>query len=79
MTFIGGRTNEPSAPVGVGTEPNGIAIGLGSVGVADEDGSLYRLDPVTLLPSAFTIGTPLTGVTVDPDDGLVWVTTGEAG
>src|SRR5207249_1079825 len=43
VTFIDGASNEAHSPVGVGTSPNGIAVGLGAIWVADADGSLYRL------------------------------------
>lgn len=78
VTFIDGSLNEARSPIGVGTSPNGIAVGLGAVWVADADGSLYRLDPVTLEVSATSVGTPLTAVAVDEADGIVWATTGEA-
>jgi YVTN family beta-propeller protein len=79
VTFIDASTNEAHSPVGVGTSPNGIAVGLGAVWVADADGSLYRLDPVTNESTHASVGTPLTAVAVDEADGIVWVTTGEPG
>lgn len=42
------------------------------------DGSLYRLDSVTLEATATSVGAPLTAVAVDEADGIVWATTGEA-
>jgi DNA-binding beta-propeller fold protein YncE len=78
VTFIDGSTNQPHSPVGVGTSPNGIAVGLGAVWVADADGSLYRLDAVTNEVSATSVGTPLTAVAVDEADNIVWATTGDA-
>jgi hypothetical protein len=46
--------------------------------VADGDGSLYRLDSVSLETTATSVGTPLRAVAVDEADGIVWATTGEA-
>jgi class 3 adenylate cyclase len=67
-------TGEADAPVSVGSDPTDVAVGAGDVWIADGDGSVQEIDPITLevrrtiqLP-----GEPET-VGVDPRTGDVWV------
>ena len=59
--------------VRVGEDATGIAVGRDAAWVGDLGGSLYRIDPTTLVVEEFEIGYEVLGVTVDPADGSVWL------
>jgi streptogramin lyase len=65
-------------PTRVGDDPTDIAVGLDAVWVSDRDGSLYRVDPVTLDVREFPIGAEVLAVDVDEAAEAVWVYLGEA-
>jgi hypothetical protein len=54
-----------------------MAVGLGAIWVGDHDGSLYRVDAVTLEVQAFPIGAEVLGVAVDERAEAVWVYVGD--
>jgi class 3 adenylate cyclase len=56
----------------VGEDATGIAVGRDAVWVGDLGGSLYRIDPTTLVLHEFEIGYAVLGVAVDPADDSVW-------
>ena len=62
-----------SRPARVGDTPTDMAVGSDSVWVGDGDGSLYRVDPLTLRVEEFPIGAAVLGVGVDESSGSVWV------
>jgi streptogramin lyase len=62
----------------VGDEPTDITVGLGAIWVGDRDGSLYRVDPVTLEATAIPIGADVAGVAVDEASDSLWVYVGKA-
>ena len=47
-----------------------------AVWFADLDGSLYRVDPLTLDVTTVPVGAEIFGVTVDDSDGSLWVYAG---
>ena len=62
-----------SRPARVGDTPTDMAVGSDSVWVGDGDGSLYRVDPLTLRVEEFPSGAAVLGVGVDESSGSVWV------
>jgi len=61
--------------VDVGNEPSAIAAGAGSVWVANgADGTVTRIDPVTLLATTFPVGHGPSAIAVD--NSGVWVANG---
>ena len=57
-----------------GSEPSGIAVGLGSVWVTDSrDDAVYRIDPALGQRSPIKVSVPLAAVAVDQSAGTMWV------
>ena len=69
-------SREEGRPTRVGQDPTDMSAGLGAVWVGDRDGSLYRLDAVTLDVQTFPIGAEVLGVAVDERAEAVWVYVG---
>ena len=69
-------SREEGRPTRVGQDPTDMSAGLGAVWVGDRDGSLYRLDTVTLDVQTFPIGAEVLGVAVDERAEAVWVYVG---
>jgi class 3 adenylate cyclase len=63
-------------PWRVGDDPTDMALGLDSVWVADLDGSVYRLDPLTFKVERMPIGAEVLGVAVDEAADSLWVYVG---
>jgi class 3 adenylate cyclase len=63
-------------PIPVGADPSGIAVGLGAVWVCDEDGDVYRIDPLTKQTTTIHVGGHLTAIAVDEHAGTLWITVG---
>ena len=73
-TPIDPSSNSAGAPIGLGPDPSGIAVGLGSAWVSDgEDGNLYRIDPELAQATPIPLGTPLAVVAIGEADRSVWV------
>jgi hypothetical protein len=70
-------SREEGRPTRVGHDPTDMAAGLGAVWVGDRDGSLYRVDSVTLDVRAVPIGAEVLGVAVDERAEAVWVYVGD--
>jgi YVTN family beta-propeller protein len=68
------RANFPSRTIGVGPNPLSVAAGEGSVWVANGDGTVSRIDPVTYESTTIPVGSGLTGIAVGA--GAVWVALG---
>ena len=68
------RANFPSRTIGVGPNPLGVAVGEGSVWVANGDGTVSRIDPVTFDSTTIRVGAGLLGIAVGA--GAVWVAVG---
>ena len=65
----------PNSQTGtIGPNPQGIAVGEGSVWVANGDGTVSRVDPVSYRSTTIPIGRSLAGIAVG--EGAVWVTVG---
>jgi DNA-binding beta-propeller fold protein YncE len=77
VTRVNTISREEGRPTRVGQEPTDMVAGLGAVWVGDVDGSLYRLDAVTLDVQAFPIGAEVLGVAVDERAEAVWVYVGD--
>jgi class 3 adenylate cyclase/streptogramin lyase len=78
VTRISTISRTAGRPTRVGDDPTDIAVGLGAVWVSDRDGSLYRVDALTLEVREFPIGAELLAVDVDEAAEEVWVYLGEA-
>jgi class 3 adenylate cyclase/streptogramin lyase len=78
VTRIDTNSRTQGRPTRVGDDPTDIATGLGAVWVSDRDGSLYRVDVVTLGVKEFPIGAEVLAVDVDDAAEEVWVYVGEA-
>lgn len=63
-------------PIPVGSEPSGIAVGLGAVWVSDESGDVYEIDPLTKRTATIHVGGHLTAIAVDENSGTLWLTVG---
>jgi class 3 adenylate cyclase/streptogramin lyase len=63
-------------PISVGENPSGIAVGLGAAWVCDEDGDVYRIDPLTKETTTIHVGGHLTAMAVDEAAGTLWITVG---
>ena len=50
-----------------------MAVGPDAVWVGDRDGSLYRVDPLTMEVSELPVGSAVMGVGVEESSGSVWV------
>jgi streptogramin lyase len=63
-------------PIAVGSDPSGIAVGLGAVWVSDEGGDVYRIDPLTRETEEIHVGGHLTAIAVDEQSETLWLTVG---
>ena len=63
-------------PIPVGADPSGIAVGLGAVWVCDEEGDVYRIDPLTKQTTTIHVGGHLTAIAVDEHAATLWITVG---
>jgi len=68
------RANFPSRTIGVGPHPLGVAVGEGSVWVANGDGTVSRIDPSSFEATTIRVGSNLTGIAAG--EGAVWVAVG---
>ena len=65
----------PNSQTGtIGPNPQGIAVGAGSIWVANGDGTVSRVDPVSYQSTTIPIGRNVAGIAVG--DGAIWVTVG---
>jgi streptogramin lyase len=60
-------------PARVGDGATDMAVGPDAVWVGDRDGSLYRVDPLTLEVTKLPVGAAVMGVGVEEASGSVWV------
>jgi class 3 adenylate cyclase/streptogramin lyase len=60
-------------PARVGDGATDMAVGPDAVWVGDRDGSLYRVDPLTLEVTELPVGAAIIGVGVEEATGSVWV------
>jgi len=60
-------------PARVGDGATDMAVGPETVWVGDRDGSLYRVDPLTLKVTELPIGAAVLGVGIEESSGAVWV------
>jgi class 3 adenylate cyclase len=60
-------------PARVGDGATDMAVGPDAVWVGDLDGSLYRVDPLTLEVTELPVGSAVMGVGVEESSGSVWV------
>ena len=77
VTRVDTVTRKVGSPIRVGRSPQDMAVGLGAVWVADLDGSLSRVDVVTLEVRTYQIGPEVLGVDIDDDAEAVWVYVGD--
>jgi class 3 adenylate cyclase/streptogramin lyase len=77
VTRINAISRAEGRPTRVGDDPTDIAVGLGAVWVSDRDGSLYRVDALTLDVREFPIGAEVLAVDVDDDAEALWVYLGK--
>jgi len=73
VTRIDTSSDTLSRPARVGDTPTDMAVDTGAVWVGDADGSLYRVDSLTLGVKELPIGAAVLGVGVDESSGSVWV------
>jgi hypothetical protein len=76
VTRVNTLSREQGRHARVGQDPTDMSAGLGAVWVGDRDGSVYRLDAVTLDVQAFPIGAEVLGVAVDERADALWVHVG---
>jgi class 3 adenylate cyclase/streptogramin lyase len=75
LTSIQPDTGTQRAPVRVGGDPTAIAVGFGSVWVAGgKEETVLRINPNTLAQETILVGGPVSDITVDDDERVVWVT-----
>jgi hypothetical protein len=78
LLLVDARTNTVSQSVPIGNGPQGVAVGEGSVWVANTpDGTVSRFDPGTGRIRKIAVGESPTGVAYG--DGVVWVAAGRSG
>ena len=77
VTRVDTVTRKVGSPIRVGRSPQDMAVGLGAVWVADLDGSLSRVDLVTLEVRTYPIGPEILGVDIDDDADAVWIYVGD--
>jgi peptide/nickel transport system substrate-binding protein len=78
LLLVDARTNTVSQSVPIGNGPQGVAVGGGSVWVANTpDGTVSRFDPGTGRIRKIAVGESPTGVAYG--DGAVWVAAGRSG
>ena len=68
------RANFPSRTISVGPNPLGVAVGEGSVWVANGDGTISRIDPESYDATTIRVGRSVAGIAVG--EGAVWVAVG---
>ena len=73
LTRIDTSSETAGRPARVGDAPTDMAVGSDAVWVGDGDGSLYRVDPLTLKVTELPIGAAVLGVGVEESSGAVWV------
>jgi streptogramin lyase len=66
-------------PIPVESGATDIDVGLGTVWVSSQAGTLYRIDPTTLVVAAFELHAPMVQVAADEDGGAVWVSVFDLG
>ena len=68
---------ESSNSTQVGGNPTVMSAGFDELWVGDEDGSVYRVDPLTGEGTVvFRAGGPVNALTPDPDGGVLWLDVG---
>lgn len=68
-------TEEVRDQIRVGSDPTGVDVGLGSVWVAGgKEGIVTRINPQTGEQQQIRVGAPVSDITVDEDERVVWVT-----
>jgi hypothetical protein len=61
----------------VGANPVSLAAGLGNLWVGDENGEVYKVDPLTLDSEVvYRAGGPVRALIADEDRGVVWLDVG---
>jgi sugar lactone lactonase YvrE len=67
-------TSDPGGrPARVGDGATDMDVGPDAVWVGDSNGSLYRVDPLTLEVTELPVGAAIIGVGVEESSGAVWV------
>ena len=74
LWWIDPRAESSSRTIGVGTDPLDVAVGERSVWVANGDGTVSRVDPISLDATTIRVGKSVGGIAVG--EGAVWVTVG---
>jgi streptogramin lyase len=67
------RTGRPGPAIRVGERPVSLAFGSGAVWVADQGGTLWRINPGTRVPSPRRIGAPVATLGFDPSSQNLWL------
>ncbi|HEY7756519.1 MAG TPA: adenylate/guanylate cyclase domain-containing protein [Actinomycetota bacterium] len=74
ITPVDVRTGEPRAPLRVGEQPAGMALGLESLWVGDVIGSeIWRIDPLSLQTERIQAPAPVAAIVVDEGDRALWL------
>jgi class 3 adenylate cyclase/streptogramin lyase len=73
VTRIDTSSGTVGRPARVGDAPTDMAVGPDAVWVGDSDGSLFRVDPLTLGVKELSVGAGVLGVGVEESSGSVWV------
>jgi class 3 adenylate cyclase len=75
LSSIRPDTEELRPPFPVGSDPTGMDVGLGAVWVAGgKEGVVRRINPNTGEAVRIPVGGPVSAITVDEDERVVWVT-----
>ena len=75
LSSIRPDTEEVREVLRVGSESTALAVGLGFVWVAGgEEETVLRINPNTFAQVPIRTGGPVSDITVDEDEGVVWVT-----
>jgi len=73
LTQIDPDTNTTGRSVQVGESPTAVATGLGAIWVADEDGSIRRIDEDTLAVTVIPFGAEIRAMAFDEESDALWV------
>jgi hypothetical protein len=73
VTQVDPASGQVLATIPLDKPPSGMAVGNGAVWVANEYGTLTRIDPRAHTLTTFDVGHPLHGVALG--DGVIWVST----
>jgi streptogramin lyase len=76
VTRLDVDSGEETGSARVGGTPTDMTVAEDAVWVGDLDGSLYRVDPLTLEVTTVSVGAEIFGVAVNDADGSLWVYAG---